>query len=245
MHNRVCKGHNVTIGLTSSVASKYPLLPDTVDHIPRILRKQWINGSKCLPSKDILGAMVFNHCAVIGGAERRRHSVLRTFDLVMRVGRHSCTKKYVGARMNVQWLTEPVEKAAYYNVYIMGSMHQNIRRACHQPRSYLTHHEFKDQEAFFPLVRSRKSRSMVDRKIIYNPSLGYYALRLAAHLCNNIHIHAYDLSVFDQNAYYRRGYPRLKDHNHDFATERRVIPHMLSRCGFSQLNRSYYRRITR
>ena len=105
----------------------------------------------------------------------------------------------------------------------------------------MTDPDFKDQDVFFPNASTRTARSMGSSKTMYNPSLGFFALRLAAHICNDIDVHAFDLSVLNPNARYRSGFARVAHHGHDFIGERRAIPHMFRRCGFSSVNDSLYR----
>ena len=107
----------------------------------------------------------------------------------------------------------------------------------------MTDPDFKDQDDFFPNATRRPANSMSSSKRIYNPSLGFFALRLAAHICDNIDIHAFDLHVLDLNAPYgyragRHGMVRHQDH--DFVGERQAIPRMLRRCGFSSVNDSSF-----
>ena len=49
-------------------------------------------------------------------------------------------------------------------------------------RSRTADPDFKDQDVFFPNVTRRMANSMSSSRRIYNPSLGFFALRLAAHM---------------------------------------------------------------
>ncbi len=178
-----CAARNGTVGLTKRVASTYPRRPDSEDHVPIPLRKQWHQAARCLPDTDVLGSMRFSRCAVVGGARREKPQPVRRYDLVMRVGPNSRTHSHLGALMNVQWLSDvilgyergrrlqaraarglsaPVQsrarlraagsairqrrprvtrrppRKAHYNVYVAGSVHENIRRVCLEPRVYVT-----------------------------------------------------------------------------------------------------------
>ena len=178
-----CAARNGTVGLTKRVASTYPRRPDSEDHVPIPLRKQWHQAARCLPDTDVLGSMRFSRCAVVGGARREKPQPVRRYDLVMRVGPYSRTHSHLGALMNVQWLSDailgyergrrlqaraarglsaPVQRRArlraagsairrrrprvtqrpprkaHYNVYVTGSVHENIRRVCLEPRVYVT-----------------------------------------------------------------------------------------------------------
>jgi len=61
---------------------------------------------------------------------------------------------------------------------------------------------------------------------IYNPSLGFYAIRLGLHICSFIHLYSYDLNILDPNKEYRKGWTLVKDNAHDFIMERKTIPHI-------------------
>ena len=103
-----CAARNGTVGLTKRVASTYPRRPDSEDHVPIPLRKQWHQAARCLPDTDVLGSMRFSRCAVLGGARREKPQPVRRYDLVMRVGPYSHTHSHLGALMNVQWLSDAI-----------------------------------------------------------------------------------------------------------------------------------------
>ena len=224
--------------LTHNAAATYPRVNDT--GLPPYVRRMWSSHLSCLPNHDALKTFHFNTCAIVGGAirphERRRPS--GRYDAVFRVGYSSRGRLagLSGTVVNVQWLSDPIPMPATLNIYVTGSVHQNIARACKR-NSYLTHPIFKENDAYFPNVTKRDQRatSMHTGKSIYNPSLGFFAIRLGMHMCRAIRLYLYDLHVLDPNAVYRGG-SLVKEHHHNFVMERRVISKLLRRCKFGRFD---------
>ncbi len=220
--------------------------------LPNKTMNSWLRASECFPALDLPKAM-YKTCAVVGGAQAFTHTpewldrwwyrdwtrmkqwqVRRSlhFDAVFRVGLQARPQHLRSReRVNVQWLSEVVHHKADTNFYVMGSIHENAHRAC-LSRSFLTHYSFKNQDDnFVGFMHPRRAQSMTENRTIYNPSLGFFAIKLALHLCADIKLFDYDIHVLDPNAKYRRGWPRISKHHHAFLIERRVIASLLPRCG--------------
>ena len=89
---------------------------------------------------------------------------------------------------------------------------------------------------FLKTCRKVKKKSLRTMKNIYNPSLGFFAIRIGLHMCSSIHLYSYDLHILNPNALYRKGWGLVKDHHHDFILERKTIPKLMEKCGHKNYN---------
>lgn len=217
--------------LTGREAIKYPL---PIENETVETRETWSRTLRCLPKNDV-GLGRFQRCLVVGGARKHRAPKKKHYDAIFRVGRHVVPHYLSTERLlSIEWLNVPDKRDAYRHIMVMGSLHSNAELVCKERNRVLTHPKLKNIDHMFTAYSKRRQKSLdlFSRTPIYNPSLGFYAAMIAMQLCDHTALYAYDLHILNANASYR-GWSLIKDQQHDFVMERKVLGSVLQTCNAS------------